>query len=304
MPPAAEGTWRRGGACGLLGRRALLLLAGGAFFAACGVPAARSRPVKVCYAASLTALMESHLGPAFARATGYRYAGYAAGSTALAGEIAEGLRTADVFLSASPLADAQLLDPAVAHGHIAWYAEFAHSPLVLGYNPKSRFVAALKAGPWYEAVLQPGFLLGRTDPKLDPKGALVVQLATATGQAVGDPGLATRLLAAAQVFPEEDLVGRLNAGQLDGAFFYQSEAVTVGVPFVAPDAAVDPAAQYTLALPQGGPNPAGALAFSRYLLGPAGLALLRAGGLLVQPAIVHGDAAGVPAALRIALQGG
>lgn len=288
----------------MLGRRSLLVLAGGAFLSACGARTTAAGPVKVCYAASLTALMETHLGPAFSRATGYRYDGYAAGSTQLAHELADGLRKADVFISASPQAEALLLAPGVAHGGIAWYAQFAHSPLVVGYNPKSRFAAALKAGPWYAAVLRPGFRLGRTDPRLDPKGALVEQLAAAQGRAAGDTTLATRLLTAGVVFPEQDLVGRLQAGQLDGAFFYQSEAVTVGVPFLTPDAAVDPSAQYTLALPRGGSNPAGGLAFSRYLLGPAGLGLLRAGGLLVQTATIHGDATGIPAALRTALRGG
>ncbi len=265
--------------------------------AGCGRSAPARGPVKVLYAASLAQLMEGHLGPAFARATGYGYQGYAAGSTELANDIAGGLRAADVFISASPKADATLMALPAGRGHVAWYAEVAHSPLVVGYNPHSRFAAALQAGPWYQVVVQPGFLLGRTDPKLDPKGLLVEQLAQAQGQAIGDAGFAARLLAAAPVFPEEDLVGRLQAGQLDAGFFYQSEAVTAHIPFITPEASVDPSAQYTLALPQGGPNPSGAVSFSRFLLGTRGQAMLRAGGLLVGPITIHGDRSAIPAAL-------
>lgn len=268
---------------------------------ACGRPASTRGTVKVLYAASLTALMETHFGPTFTRATGFGFEGYAAGSTELANEIAGGVRAADVFVSASPKADDKLRALPAGRGRVAWYAQVAHSPLVVGYNAKSRFATPLRAGPWYQVVLQPGFRLGRTDPTLDPKGTLVVQLAQAEEQALGQTGLADRLLAAGQIFPEQDLVGRLQAGQLDAGFFYQSEAVTVQIPFVAPEPSIDPSAQYTLALPQGGPNPAGAVAFSRFLLGSQGQSLLRAGGLLVGPITIHGDKTAIPAALHAPL---
>ena len=285
----------------LLTRRTTLAVGlGSLVLAGCGAPATRGS-IRVLYAASLTALMESHVGPAFTRASGYGYQGYAAGSTELANEIAGGVRAADVFISASPKADDRLSALPAGRGHVAWYAQFAHSPLVVGYNPKSRFAAALQAGPWYQVVLQPGFRLGRTDPQLDPKGGLVVQLAQAEEQALGQTGWAARLLAAGQLFPEQDLVGRVQAGQLDAGFFYQSEAVTTGIPFVTPEASVDPSAQYTLALPQGGPLPSGAVAFSRFLLGTQGQALLRAGGLLVGPVTLHGDRSAIPAALHVPL---
>ena len=269
--------------------------------AGCGaLPPARGN-VHVLYAASLTALMESRVGSGFRKATGWTLQGYAAGSTELAHEIAGGVRAADVFVSASPKADQVLTALPAGRGHLPWYAQFARSPLVLGYNPQSRFAAALQAGPWYQVALQQGFRLGRTDPKLDPKGALVVQLAEAQERATARPGLANRLLADAPLFPEQDLVGRVQAGQLDGGFFYQSEAVTAKIPFVTPDPSVDPSAEYTLGLPGGGPNPAGAVAFARFLLGADGQALLRAGGLVVGPISIQGDRTAIPAALRAPL---
>ena len=45
--------------------------------------------------------------------------------------------------------------------------------------PASRFAADLKTKPWYEVLREPGIRIGRTDAKLDPKGALTLQAAGA-----------------------------------------------------------------------------------------------------------------------------
>ncbi len=77
------------------------------------------------------------------------------------------------FVSASPNADTKLIG--ASNGNwVRWYVEFGTTPLEIGYNPNSRFATALKTEPWYKVVTQPGFLLGRTDPATDPKGALAV----------------------------------------------------------------------------------------------------------------------------------
>jgi molybdate/tungstate transport system substrate-binding protein len=39
---------------------------------------------------------------------------------------------------------------------------------------------------------------------------------------------------ASQFFPEQTLLGRLEAGQLDDGFFYSIEAREAGIPFIAP----------------------------------------------------------------------
>jgi len=59
---------------------------------------------------------------------------------------------------------------------VNWYISFAQSPLVIGYSPSSRFAAEFKTKPWYQVLMEPGVRIGRTDPKLDPKGALTLQL--------------------------------------------------------------------------------------------------------------------------------
>jgi ABC-type molybdate transport system substrate-binding protein len=128
-----------------------------------------SGSVDVLYAGSFEDLMQQVVGPAFTRATGYSVNGYSDGSDALASEIRGKSEVGDVFISASPTVN-DTLEGSTNGSWVSWYAGFATSPLVLGYNPSSKFAAALKSKPWYEVVGQPGFLLGRTDPTTDPKG--------------------------------------------------------------------------------------------------------------------------------------
>ncbi len=252
-------------------------------------------PVDVLYAGSLTTAMENDIGPAFTKATGYRFSGYGAGSTALASAITGKVRQGDVFISASPAVNATL-EGAANGSWVSWYAAFATAPLVLGYNPTSSFAADLKTTPWYQVVTRPGFLLGRTDPVLDPKGKLTATAITDTVTSTGDSALLKLLQGTAGVFPEETLVGRLQAGQLDAGFFYANEAKAAGIPNV-PLGTVSLSATFTVTVLAGAPHEAGAEAFVAYLLGTAdGKAELGAEGLaLVTPPTVSGT--GVPASL-------
>src|SRR5207248_6893245 len=122
----------------------------------------------------LVNLMERDFGPAFAKADGYHYQGFGAGSTELAAQIKGHVRQGDVFVSASPKADKELIGPPNG-SWVNWYITFARSPLVLGYSPHSSFAAKFRRLPWYRVITEPGIRVGRTDPKLDPKGKLTVQ---------------------------------------------------------------------------------------------------------------------------------
>jgi molybdate/tungstate transport system substrate-binding protein len=102
----------------------------------------------------------------------------------------------------------------------------------------------------------------------------------------------------AQVFPEETLVGRLEAGQLDAGFFYSQEAVQAHIPYITPPAAITLYAEFTVTVVRDAPNPDGAVAFVTFLLGPSGRHILAQAGLTVVPAKLAGDAAAVPDALR------
>jgi molybdate/tungstate transport system substrate-binding protein len=257
--------------------------------------------VSVLYAGSLVNMMEHDLGPAFAGATRYSYQGVGAGSTELVAQIKGKVRVGDVFISASPKADALL--QGTANGNwISWYATFAKAPLVIGYNPHSSFAAQFRSKPWYEVITEPGIRVGVTDPKLDPKGKLTVEALGEAAAMLHRPTLKTAL-SKFSVFPEEDLVGRLEAGQLDAGFFYSNEAKEQHIPTV-PITPVAASATYTVTILKGAPNPNGAEAFVAYLLGPAGRATLQRHGLTVLTPALTGSATAVPAGLRSILGGG
>jgi molybdate transport system substrate-binding protein len=141
-----------------------------------------------------------------------------------------------------------------------------------------------------------------TDPKLDPKGKLTVEAMDEAAAKLGMPELKS-VLPKFSVFPEEDLVGRLEAGQLDAGFFYSNEAKEQHIPTV-PIAPVAASATYTVTILKGAPNPAGAEAFVSYLLGPTGRATLQRHGLTVLSPTLHGSATALPAGLRSLLVGG
>ena len=251
---------------------------------------------RVLYAGSLVNVMERDVGPAFAAATGDRYRGYGAGSAQVANEIKGGIRPGDLFISADPSVNATLEGARGGH-FVSWYASFARSPLVLGYNPRSRFAAQLKSRPWYDVASEPGFRLGRTDPKLDPKGMLTARAIKETAAEQHLPVLAGRILRNSAVFPEEELAGRLQAGQLDAGFFYAVETSDLGVPSVSLRP-IDLGATYTLTVLDKAPDRIAGVAFAAYLLGPHGRAILRHHGFTVTKPALHGPAAAVPARLR------
>ncbi len=242
-------------------------------------PGRGTGPVDVLYAGSLVNLMEGSVGPAFGRSTGYTFNGFAGGSTALASEIKGGTQVADVFISASPDVNRDLQGRANGN-RVSWYATFATSPLVIGYNKGSRFAGALRSKPWYRVVAEPGFLLGRTDPAIDPKGKLTVKALDRAAATYHEPALRQIASTTAGVFPEETLVGRLQAGQLDAGFFYTSETAAAHIPTIGLGS-IRLSASYTVTVVNGAPHAAAARAFLTFLLGRDGRSLLDRGGLVV-----------------------
>ena len=145
--------------------------------------------VTVLYAGSLLTLMQQKIDPAFKAATGYTVNGISAGSKALATQIKSGVVAGDVFISASPTVNDSLAGPSNGNW-VSSYDKFGDSALVLGYNPSSKFAAALKSKGWYDVVDLPGFLLGRTDPATDPKGVLAVNALDGVALSYARPALA------------------------------------------------------------------------------------------------------------------
>ncbi|HVU67015.1 MAG TPA: extracellular solute-binding protein [Ktedonobacteraceae bacterium] len=291
-----------------------------------------SGTVQVMYAASLVNVMENEVKTAFHQDTGYTFEGEGKGSLALANEIKGHLHRPDVFISASPGVNTQLMGSANGN-FVSWYLNFARSEMVIGYSKQSRFAADFQAAAngsksWYEVLEEPGLRLGRTDPLLDPKGQATLYLMQLAETYYKQPGLQAKILGAdentAQIFPEEGLVTRLDTGQLDAGFFYLSEAKQGNISFISlPEqinlgnpalASTYSAAHwtnpktkatskgapivYTITIPSTTQNQAGATAFVAFLLSSQGQAILQGAGLSTTPFKLTGDSGSLPAALQ------
>jgi molybdate/tungstate transport system substrate-binding protein len=155
-----------------------------------------------------------------------------AGSLETARKLTELHKIPDVIA----LADYEVFPQILMPEHVSWYAQFAHNRMVLAYTPRSRFASEISTDNWWKVVQRQGVQVGRADPNLDPNGyrtLLTMQLAE---KYYREPGLYARLLATApprNVRPKEaDLVGLLQAGELDYIWSYESLARGTGLELV------------------------------------------------------------------------
>jgi molybdate/tungstate transport system substrate-binding protein len=260
-------------------------------------PTSSAKPsgdVDVFSAGSLDTLMTKSVGPAFHAATGYTLVDTSHGSGTLEADIKDKVAVADVFVSASPTDIAGLMGSSNGNW-VSWYGDFAASPEVLGYYPKSKFAKDLKTMPWYKVITLPGFRLGRTNPSQDPGGVLAAEALNETAAAQHLPALKTLATETSDEYQENPEEADIQTGQLDAAFMYEADANSQGSPYVKLTG-TNLAGQYTIALIKGAPHLAAAEAFIKFLLGPTGQAEMRADNFeIVSPAKLTGS--GVPSSL-------
>jgi molybdate/tungstate transport system substrate-binding protein len=240
---------------------------------------AASQTVSVLYAGSLVTPMEGPIKTALA-ARGIDFEGQPGGSKELANLIRAGVRNPDVFISVDPKIVASLGD------RVASSTTFAGTSLGVAWAPNSRLAplfGGVLAGKTtlHLALQQPGIRIGRTDPQLDPKGAYTVEAVTMW---LGHDGAAAMLLQPenpAQIFPEEDLLARVDTGQVDVGFFYRTEAVARGYHFIPLPgaAAMTDRIAYTLAIMKTAPHPQAANDFANFIVTGEGRAILERAGL-------------------------
>ena len=233
--------------------------------------------VSVAYAGSLVAAMEGPVARAFLKRTGIHFLGEAKGSRALANLIRAGLRDPDIFISAEPSLLADLAPT---------YTVFGSARMVVGYSQKSthaRFFRDAAKGkvPLLALLAAPGLRIGRTDPRLDPKGARTIRAIQLLGKHAGQPALARALLLHSEEFPEEDLAVRVETGELDAAFFYSTETGRLGLGTLElpGDANLSGEIAYGIAVLPGAAHPPAAARFMDFLLHGDGKNILEAAGL-------------------------
>lgn len=236
-------------------------------------------PVIVLYAGSLVTPMEGPLKAAL-RQRGIEFEGEPGGSKELANLIAAGVRSPDVFISVNPKLVEKL------GRSVASATTFAGTSLGIAWAPNSKYAAlfdgvAAGAAPLDRALQTPGLRIGRTDPQLDPKGVYTIEGMTMWLGSDGE----RRILGAdenpSQIFPEQDLLARVDTGQADVGFFYRTEAIARGYRFVPlpGKAALTDRITYTLAIMKAAPHPQAAHAFADFVLTGPGRAILEQAGL-------------------------
>jgi molybdate/tungstate transport system substrate-binding protein len=176
---------------------------------------------------------------------------------------------------------------------VSWYADFADSPEVLGYDPKSKFAHDLQTKPWYDVITMPGFLLGRTNPSQDPGGVLAYKALTETATAEHIPALKTLATETSDEYPEDVEEAGIENGQLDASFMYAADAISQDSPYVkliGPKSLSALAGEYTISILKGSRHTAAAEAFVKFLLGPTGQAEMKHDKFgTVSPAKVSGS---------------
>ena len=207
------------------------------------------------------------------------------------------------------VADFEVIPLLLMPDHATWYAKFAHNRMVLAYHDRSRFASEITSDNWWQIVTRPDIQVGRADPSLDPNGyrtLLVWQLAE---RFYKQPGLGERMLTTApprNVRPKEaDLIGLLQAGELDYIWSYESIAQGVGLRYVTLPTEIDLSSPtdsatyafasvrvagktprdsltmrgqpivYAFTVPTRAPHPALAARFATYLASPEGRRVLR-----------------------------
>lgn len=275
---------------------ALVAVASSPAAPAAGTAAAAKGKVSAIFAGSLVDIMEKSFGPAFTNTTGYPFEGFGGGSNEDAAAIKGKVRQADVFVSAAASADKEL-EGASNGDWVSWYSTFASSDLVLGYDPKTKFGKELAHGkPWYKVITEPGILVGRTEPKADPKGKLTVEAVDAAAKKLHDPSL-TKALKNFPIFEETAMLARLQAGQLDAGFFYVVEAKEAHVPTV-PLTPIYKYADYTITILEHAENQEGAEALVSFLLSSKRKGVESDYGLVPTKPTLSGSASAVPKGLR------
>jgi molybdate/tungstate transport system substrate-binding protein len=249
-------------------RTILLLLTALALAGATTQPA----DVVVAYAGSLVTPMEGPIATDVLNSANLHLLGEGKGSKALEHLIESGLRKPDVFISA----DSKLVDALEKLGLVESRATFASASMVLGYSTLSPHRALFESAAsgktsLLEVLRTPGLTIGRTDPALDPKGERTLR-SLALMKLPQDLG---------SIYPEEDLLARLETGTLDAAFLYSTESVARHVPAIQlpGSASLSGEITYTLAVMKAAPHPQAALTFARYIEAGSGRQIFEAAGL-------------------------
>ena len=192
-----------------------------------------------------------------------------------------------------------------------WYIVFATNRMAIAYTDASQYGDEVNGDNWYEILQRQGVTYGRSDPDQDPCGYRTLMVWQLAESHYNVPGLYDRLYGAEgdMMRPKSvDLIALLESGDMDYAFEYSSVAAQHNMKYVVlpPEvnlsdeefsdfygtAEVEIAGKkpgetitkkgkpivYGVTIPRDFPRQELAIAWVRFLLSPAGLAIMEANG--------------------------
>lgn len=290
----------------------------------------------VAYAGSLQLTNDKYVQPAFTKQTGFSYKGFGEGAQAVANLISSKQITPNVFesIGTGPL-------KTVGTDKVDWAVGFASSPLVIAYSKQSPYASELKQiadgkkpiSYLFQLMEKPNFHLGRTDPNADPQGQYFVMMTHLAEKELNLPKeTANKILGSLenpkQVYPETDILSRLQSGQLDASSAYLPEAVQKGLPYIELPATINMGsskyakvyATQSLKLSNGNtvtgapievyvtsikrtPDQAAGEAFAKFTLSKQGLQIYRQMGYTLTPVEIWGDQSKIPQSIQQEIKG-
>ena len=292
--------------------------------------------MNVAAASSLSYLSEKVISPSFTKAEGYKYTGTYNASGDLESDIASGEITPNVFESVGG-DNIMPLEPKFTKWYVQYAGNsmvLAYNPNSKYASQFKAFADGSKPLSGLFTLLEtPGLKLGRTDPNIDPQGRdfiYMLELAQSyyhlpsdtVSKILGTTDFGTPT--SSQIFAESSLDATLQSGQLDASSAFLTQAIELHLDYIPLPSAINLgdvalATQYAKATitvtsngqkttksgsPQwiditiiGKPTPA-AIAFVKYTLSPAGLALYKTGGFRLATPVVTGDSSAIPAAIK------
>ncbi|MEZ4271093.1 MAG: extracellular solute-binding protein [Myxococcota bacterium] len=162
------------------------------------------------------------------------------GSRLACAKIADQQRRADIVISA----DHTLLDQMLIPVHASFKTLFADNALVLAYERSSPWAKRLTEEPWQKVLSHDDIAIGYANPALAPVGYRTLLALKLNDRVASDAlrlgeTIASRLLKRHQRPDVAQLLAPLQAGEVDVAFLYRTEAQQYGLPYVSLDPRID-----------------------------------------------------------------
>ena len=154
------------------------------------------------------------------------------GSRGIIRRVTELGKSADIVASA----DYRLIKTMMFPKFADFLYEFATNEIVITLSPESKWLNRINSSNWYKIVQNKDFIIGHSDPELDPCGyrsLMVMQLAEKYYEEKGFYNRMRKKIGEKWVRPKSvELLALLETGEMDAAFEYKSVALQHKLPFI------------------------------------------------------------------------